>query len=106
MAVFGLRSFIHRPPMLTEKDTVVLADFANSTGDAVFDGTLRQGLAVQLEQSPFLSLVSESRIRQTLKMMGRGDDAPLTGETARELCERTGGAAVLEGSIATLGTEY
>lgn len=106
IAVLSLRSFTHRPPMLTGKDTVVLADFANSTGDAVFDGTLRQGLAVQLEQSPFLSLVSESRIRQTLKMMGRGDDAPLTGETARELCERTGGAAVLEGSIAALGTEY
>ena len=102
----GLLSLRHRAPMLTEKDTVVLADFANSTGDAVFDGTLRQGLAVQLEQSPFLSLVSEARIRRTLRRMDRSDDAALTGETARELCERTGGAAVLEGSIAQMGGEY
>lgn len=77
-AATGLRSLLHRAPMLTEKDTVVLADFANSTGDTVFDGTLRQGLAVQLEQSPFLSLVSEARIRRTLRMMDRSDDAPIT----------------------------
>ncbi len=106
IAALGIRSLIHRPPMLTEKDSVVLADFANATGDAVFDGTLRQGLAVQLEQSPFLSLVSESRIRQTLKLMGRTAGVPLNGETAREVCERTGGAAVLEGSITSMGTAY
>jgi eukaryotic-like serine/threonine-protein kinase len=106
IAAFGVRWFAHGRPMLTEKDTVVLADFANSTGDPVFDGTLRQGLAVQLEQSPFLSLVPEPRIWRTLKMMGQREDAPLLGETAREACERTGGAAVLEGSIASLGTQY
>jgi len=72
----------------------------------VFDGTLRQGLAVQLEQSPFLSLVSEQRIHQTLPLMGKPADAPLTPELAREICERTGSAAVLEGSIAGLGSHY
>jgi eukaryotic-like serine/threonine-protein kinase len=97
---------LHRKPVLTEKDTVVLADFANSTGDAVFDGALRQGMAVQLEQSPFLSLIPEQRIQRTLRLMGRPADAPLTPELARDVCERTGSAAVLEGSIARLGTQY
>lgn len=106
MVAGAVRLFWHHAPLLTEKDTVMLADFTNTTGDSVFDGTLRQGLAVQLEQSPFLSLVSEARIRRTLPMMGRAEDAPLTGETAREVCERTGGATVLEGSIAQLGSEY
>ena len=95
-----------RASRLTEKDTVVLANFANLTGDPVFDGTLRQGLSVELEQSPFLSFVSEQRIQQTLRLMGRPNDAPLTPEAAREVCERTGSAAVLEGSIATLGSQY
>ena len=98
--------FWHRPVVLSEKDTVVLADFANSTGDPVFDGTLRQGMAVQLGQSPFLSLISEQRIRHTLRLMGRSADAPLTPDLAREICERTGSAAVLEGSIASLGSQY
>ncbi len=101
-----LRVVVRRPPVLTEKDTVVLANFANSTGDPVFDGTLRQGLSVELEQSPFLSFVSEYRIQQTLGLMGRSSDAPLTPEVAREVCERTGSGAVLEGSIATLGSQY
>ena len=92
--------------MLTEKDTIVLADFTNTTGDPVFDGALRQGLAVQLAQSPFLSLVSEDQIRQTLRMMGQPAGARLTPEIARELCQRTGSAAVLEGSIASLGSQY
>jgi eukaryotic-like serine/threonine-protein kinase len=96
----------HRTTVLGEKDTVVLADFANATGNPVFEGTLRQGLAVQLEQSPFLSLVSDDRIHQTLKLMGRPVDAALTPDTAREVCERTGSAAVLEGSIASLGSQY
>jgi hypothetical protein len=82
------RFFSHRATVLSEKDTVVLADFANSTGDSVFDGTLRQGMAVQLEQSPFLSLISEARIQHTLRLMGRSADAPLTPELAREICER------------------
>ena len=93
-------------PKLTEKDTIVLADFENKTGDPVFDGTLRQGLAVQLEQSPFLSLVSDEKIHATLRLMSQKMDAPLTREVAKEVCERTGGAAVLEGSIAGLGSQY
>lgn len=91
---------------LTDKDTIVIADFANTTGDPVFDETLRQGLTIQLEQSPFLSLISEDRIRHTLWLMRRPADAPLTSALAREVCERDGSAAVLEGSIESLGTEY
>jgi len=96
----------HPRPRLTEKDTVILADFSNSTGDPVFDGTLRQGLAVQLGQSPFLSLVPEGRVRRTLRLMGQPADARVTPEVAREVCERTGTSAVLEGSIASVGTQY
>jgi serine/threonine protein kinase/tetratricopeptide (TPR) repeat protein len=98
--------YFHRPLKLTDKDTIVLADFTNATGDPVFDDTLRQGLAVQLEQSPFLSLISEERVQQTLHLMGRPADARLTPRLAREICERTGSAAVLEGSIASLGSQY
>jgi len=98
--------YSHRVPKLTERDTIVLADFTNSTGDTVFDGTLRQGLAVQLEQSPFLSFIPDQRIQHTLGLMGRSADARLTPELAREICERTGSAAVLEGSIAMLGSQY
>jgi len=100
------RSSRKTPPMLTDKDTVVLADFDNTTGDPVFDGTLRQGLAVQLEQSPFLSLVSDVSIRQTLRLMSQPADALLTPDIARQLCLRTGSAATLEGSIAKLGNQY
>ncbi len=91
---------------LTDKDVLVLADFTNTTGDAMFDETLRQGLAVQLEQSPFLNLVTEERIRQVLRMMGQPADARLTPAVAREICERTASAAVLNGSIANLGSHY
>jgi DNA-binding winged helix-turn-helix (wHTH) protein/tetratricopeptide (TPR) repeat protein len=104
--VFLFYSYLHRSPKLTDKDTIVVADFANITGDPVFDRTLRQGLAVQLEQSPFLSLISEERIRQTLRLMGQQPHAPLTPEFAREICERTASTAVLEGAIASLGSEY
>ena len=93
-------------PMLTEKDTIVLADFENKTGDPVFDDTLRQGLAAQLEQSPFLSLISDQRIRKMLALMERSPDAKLTPEVAREVCARSGGAAVLEGSLAAVGSRY
>ncbi len=105
---FSIASFFYFPPKprLTDKDTIVLADFANSTGDPVFDGTLRQGLVVQLEQSPFLSLVSEDRVQQTLRMMSQPADAHLTAQLAREVCQRTASAAVLEGSIAALGNQY
>jgi DNA-binding winged helix-turn-helix (wHTH) protein len=98
--------FVHRAPVLTEKGTVVLADFANSTGDPVFDGTLRQGLAVQLKQSPFLSLIPDERIQQTLRLMDKPADGRLNPEIAEEICKRTGGAAVLDGSIASLGSQY
>jgi DNA-binding winged helix-turn-helix (wHTH) protein/tetratricopeptide (TPR) repeat protein len=91
---------------LTERDTTVLGDFANSTGDAVFDGTLREGLSVELEQSPFLSLLSEEGIHRTLRMMGQPVNARLTPEIAREVCQRTGSAAALEGAIALIGTRY
>jgi DNA-binding winged helix-turn-helix (wHTH) protein len=98
--------YLHRTPKLTDKDTIVLADFGNTTGDSVFDGTLRQGLAVQLEQSPFLSLISEERMQQVLRLMGKPADARLTPEIAREICERTASTAVLDGSIANLGSQY
>lgn len=91
---------------LTERDTIVLGDFANSTGDPVFDGTLREGLSVQLYQSPFLSLVSEEEIRQTLRMMERPANTQLTPEIAREVCQRTSSVAALDGSIALIGTRY
>src|SRR6266478_4769289 len=91
---------------LTEKDTIVLGDFANSTGDAVFDDTLREGLSVELEQSPFLSLVPEEGIRQTLRMMERPANTRLTPEITREVCQRTSSAAALDGSIALIGTRY
>ena len=98
--------YSRRPPTLTDKDTIVLADFVNRTGDPVFDDTLRQGLAVQLQQSPFLSLISDERIRRTLPLMNQPADARLTPDVARVVCVRTGGAAVLEGSIAALGSQY
>jgi serine/threonine protein kinase len=108
VAVFAASSYFyfHRPVKLTEKDTIVLTDFINTTGDPVFDGTLRQGLAVQLEQSPFLSLVSDQRIQQTLRLMGQAADSKLTPELARDLCQRAGSKAYLSGSIASLGSQY
>jgi tetratricopeptide (TPR) repeat protein len=99
-------SYFYRAAKLTDKDTIILADFTNATGDPVFDGTLRQGMTVQLEQSPFLSLISEERIRHTLSLMGQSSDARLTPELAHEACERTASAAVLDGSIANLGSQY
>jgi eukaryotic-like serine/threonine-protein kinase len=91
---------------LTDKDTIVLGDFTNSTGDPVFDGTLREGLSVELEQSPFLSLVSEEAIHHTLRMMGQPVNTRLTPEITREVCQRSGSAAALDGSIALIGTRY
>jgi len=98
--------YLHRTPGLTVKGTIVLAEFENRTGDAVFDLTLRQGLAVQLEQSPFLSLVPDESIRHALRLMKLPLETRLTPEVAREVCERTASAAVLEGSIASLGNQY
>jgi serine/threonine protein kinase/Flp pilus assembly protein TadD len=91
---------------LTEKDSIVLAEFTNTTGDLVFDGTLRQGLSAQLEQSPFLSLLSDQRVAQTLALMAQPKDARLTRELAHEICQRTASAASIEGSISSLGSQY
>jgi serine/threonine protein kinase/tetratricopeptide (TPR) repeat protein len=91
---------------LTDKDTIVLSDFDNKTGDAVFDDTLKQGLSVQLEQSPFLDLLSEDKVNATLKLMGRPAGDRLTLEVTREVCQRTGSTAMLTGSIAGLGSQY
>jgi Flp pilus assembly protein TadD len=102
----GLYSRSHQIKPITDKDTIILADFTNTTGDAVFDGTLRQGLAAQLEQSPFLSLISDERIANTLSLMTQPKDARLTHQLAQEVCQRTASAATIEGSIATLGSQY
>jgi tetratricopeptide (TPR) repeat protein len=98
--------YSRRPAPLTDKDTIVLAEFTNTTGDPVFDDTLRQGLAVQLQQSPFLSLISEERIRKELGLMQQTADARLTSQLAQDVCVRTSSAAVLDGSIAPLGSQY
>jgi len=100
-AIYG-----RRPPKLTDKDTIVLADFVNRTGDPVFDDTLRRGLAVQLQQSPFLSVISDDRTRRTLALMQQPTDVRLTSEIAQDLCVRTASAAVVAGSIASLGSQY
>ena len=109
IAVMGVGGWFYdtrRAHALSETDTVVLADFTNKTNDAVFDEALRQGLAVQLEQSPFLSLVSDQRTRQTLQLMGKSPDTRLTPEIARELCERTASKAYLSGTISNIGSQY
>jgi eukaryotic-like serine/threonine-protein kinase len=98
--------YLHRAPKLTAKDTIVLGEFENKTGDAVFDQTLRHGLAVQLEQSPFLRLLSDDSIKQTVHLMNRPPETRLNPEIAREICERIGSTAVLEGSITGLGSQY
>ena len=91
---------------LTERDTVVIADFTNTTGDSVFDGTLKQAVAVQIAQSPYLNLVPEERIRRTLQFMGRSSDERITATLGRELCQRANVKALLTGSIASLGSAY
>jgi eukaryotic-like serine/threonine-protein kinase len=91
---------------ITEHDTILLADFVNKTGDPVFDGTLKQALAVELGQSPFLNLVSDRKVVSTLRLMGRDINAPITLDVARELCQRTGTKALLNGTISSLGTHY
>jgi DNA-binding winged helix-turn-helix (wHTH) protein/tetratricopeptide (TPR) repeat protein len=96
----------HKTPVLTEKDTIVLADFDNKTRDPVFDDTLKQGLAIQLEQSPFLNLISQAKVIRTLKLMERPAGDLLTPEVAREVCQRTGSKAMLTGSIDQLGSQY
>ncbi|HUJ80584.1 MAG TPA: protein kinase [Candidatus Acidoferrales bacterium] len=110
VVVFGLAVgtyfYFHRAPVLTEKDSIVIADFVNTTGDPVFDGTLRQGLSAQLEQTPFVKLVSDDQIAGTLRMMEKPPGTRLTQDVAREVCQRTNATATIEGSIATLGNQY
>jgi len=95
-----------RPKALTERDTIVLADFANATRDPVFDDTLKQTLSVALRQSPFLNVVSGGKVGATLKLMTRPEDTPLTPEVAREVCQRAGSQAYIAGDIAPLGNQY
>jgi eukaryotic-like serine/threonine-protein kinase len=102
----GLYWRAHRPIKLTDKDTIVLADFTNTTGDSIFDGTLRQGLASQLEQSPFLQLMPDEQTSKTLMLMALPKDAHLTHEVAREVCQRTGSAATIEGAISGISNQY
>jgi len=104
--VVGGYSFLHRTSKLTEKDTIVISDFANSTGDAAFDDTLKQALTTELGQSPFLNILSDQKVTDTLKMMGREPNERLTKEVTREICQRTASAAMLAGSIAQIGSHY
>jgi serine/threonine protein kinase len=104
--VVGVYLYLHRTPKLTDKDTVVLADFANSTGDSIFDGTLKTALSVSLRQSPFLNLLSDSEVAKILQQMARPASTKLTPEVAHELCQRAGSKAYLVGSIGNLGSEY
>jgi DNA-binding winged helix-turn-helix (wHTH) protein/tetratricopeptide (TPR) repeat protein len=97
---------LHRKPVLTEKDVVVLADFANSTGDPVFDGTLRQGLAIQLEQSPFLKIMDDAQLQRDLRLMNLQPGARITNQIAHDVCVREGAAATIDGAIASLGKSY
>jgi eukaryotic-like serine/threonine-protein kinase len=102
----GLYWRSRQAPKLSEKDTLVLADFRNATGEPVFDETLKQALRVELEQSQFLNVLSDQKVNQELKFMGRAPDTRLTTEVAREICQRSGSKAVLTGSIASLGQHY
>jgi tetratricopeptide (TPR) repeat protein len=102
----GARLFYSRQPRLSETDTIVLTDFANSTGDAVFDDTLKQALATEIQQSPFLNIISDQKVSDTIKLMGRRTNERLDTKTALDLCQRVGSKAVLSGSIASLGSQY
>ncbi|MFY9611513.1 MAG: protein kinase [Blastocatellia bacterium] len=106
LAVVTAAFYVNRKAVLTEQDTIVLSDFVNTTGDSIFDGTLKQGLAVQLGQSPFLHLFPDVRVRQTLRLMGRPPDERVTAEIGSEICERQGLKAVIVGAIAPLGAHY
>jgi serine/threonine protein kinase/tetratricopeptide (TPR) repeat protein len=98
--------YVHPLPKLTTDDSVVLADFTNTTGDPIFDDTLKQAISVQLAQSPFLNILSNARIRSTLKLMAKPAATRLTPDVASELCQRAGGKAYISGSIASLGSQY
>lgn len=98
--------YLHRKPALTEKDSILLTDFVNTTGDSVFDGTLKQALAVQLGQSPYLNVFPDARVRDALRFMGRSPDERVTSDVGREICQREGLKAILTGTIAGLGSQY
>jgi len=102
----GSYLYLHREPKLTDKDTIVLADFENKTGDGAFDDALKQALAVELGQSPFLNVLSDRKVSETLRMMGLPANDHITGDVARELCLRTGSKALLGGTISSLGSHY
>ncbi|HYA22571.1 MAG TPA: protein kinase, partial [Terriglobales bacterium] len=102
----GSYLYLHRTPKLTDKDTVVVADFANTTGDPVFDDTLKTALTVSLRQSPFLNVLSDNKVTATFRLMARPTDTPLTPDVARDLCQRAGSKAYISGAIAALGSNY
>jgi serine/threonine protein kinase/tetratricopeptide (TPR) repeat protein len=106
LAVGGFFYFLRKKPALTEKDTVLLADFVNTTGEPVFDGTLKQALAVQLGQSPFLNIFPDERVNETLRFMGKPPNERITKDVAKEICTRQGLKAMIVGSIASLGSHY
>jgi serine/threonine protein kinase/tetratricopeptide (TPR) repeat protein len=106
IAIAGVVLISRRAPALTARDSLVLADFVNTTGEPVFDGTLRQALAVQLEQSPYLHVVADQRVRRVLRLMGRSPDERVTNAVARDVCEREGVKAMLSGSVSSLGQTY
>jgi serine/threonine protein kinase/tetratricopeptide (TPR) repeat protein len=98
--------YLHRPPAMTERDSILLTDFVNTTGDPVFDGTLKKAVGVELEQSPFLNVFPDQRVQETLKFMGRPMDTRITTEVGREICQRNGIKAMLTGAISSLGSQY
>ncbi|HXM93567.1 MAG TPA: protein kinase [Candidatus Dormibacteraeota bacterium] len=106
LAAGGVYFYYHRTPKLTDKDTIVLADFSNTTGDPVFDDSLKQALAVQLGQSPFLNILPDEKLQQILRFMGQPSTTHVTQDVAREICQRTSSTAMLAGSIAQIGTHY
>ena len=108
LALFAAAAYfyLHRAPKLTDKDTIVLADFVNNTGDPIFDGTLRQGLAIQLEQSPFLKIMDDEQVQRVLRLMSLPPGARITNPIAHEICVREGAAATIDGTIASLGKSY
>jgi eukaryotic-like serine/threonine-protein kinase len=106
LAGAGAYFYLHRTPKLTERDSILLTDFVNTTGESVFDGTLKQAMAVDLEQSPYLNVFSEQKVQQTLKLMERPPDTRVTPEIGREICARNGIKAMLTGTISSLGSQY
>jgi eukaryotic-like serine/threonine-protein kinase len=104
--VVGGLLYSRRAHALTDKDWILLTDFTNTTGDTVFDGTLKQALAVQLQQSPFLNVYPEQRVRQALKFAGKSEDERVTVPVARDLCQREGVKAIMTGSISAIGSSY